>query len=56
MVDFVIVVNFKDDCFKDFIGKKVLILLINRVIFIIVDFYVDIEFGIGVLKIMLVYD
>lgn len=38
------------------IGKKVILFLVNKEILIIVDEYVDMEFGIGVVKIILVYD
>lgn len=56
MADSAIAVNPKDDRFKDFIGKKALIPLINRAIPIIADSYVDIEFGTGALKITPAHD
>jgi len=56
MADAAIAVNPKDDRFKDFIGKKAIIPLINRAIPIIADSYVDIEFGTGALKITPAHD
>nr|MBX2872325.1 valine--tRNA ligase [Saprospiraceae bacterium] len=56
MADSAIAVNPKDERFKDFIGKKALIPLINRAIPIIADSYVDIEFGTGALKITPAHD
>lgn len=56
MADSAIAVNPKDDRFKDFIGKRALIPLINRSIPIIADTYVDIEFGTGALKITPAHD
>lgn len=37
-------------------GKKVIVLLVNCIILVIEDDYVDIEFGIGCLKVIFVYD
>lgn len=55
--DIVVVVNLEDDCFKYMIGKRCVVFFINgRIVFIIGDSYVDMEFGMGVLKIMLGYD
>ena len=51
MADVAIAVNPKDERFKDLIGKKVLVPLINRAIPIIADSHVDLEFGTGALKI-----
>lgn len=56
MGDIVVVVNLSDDCYKELVGKKVILLLVECEILIIVDVYVDFEFGIGMVKIMFVYD
>ncbi len=56
MADVAIAVNPEDERFKDLIGKKVLIPLINRAIPIIGDSYVDLEFGTGALKITPAHD
>lgn len=56
MADAAIAVNPKDERFKDFVGKKAIIPLINRAIPIIEDTYVDIEFGTGALKITPAHD
>ncbi len=56
MADTAIAVNPEDERFKDLIGRKVLIPLINRAIPIIGDTYVDIEFGTGALKITPAHD
>lgn len=55
-VDVVVVVYLEDERYKYLIGKILILLLVNREIFVIVDEYVDKEFGIGVLKIIFVYD
>lgn len=54
--DMVVVVNFKDECYFNLIGKSIMLLLVNCEIFIVVDDYVEMEFGIGCVKIMSVYD
>ncbi len=54
--DVAIAVNPKDERFTALVGKKVLIPLINRLIPIIADDYVDIEFGTGALKITPAHD
>ena len=51
MADVAVAVNPKDERFKDLIGKKVLVPLIDRAIPIIADNHVDLEFGTGALKI-----
>lgn len=56
MADAAIAINPNDDRFKDFVGKKAIIPLINRAIPIIEDTYVDIEFGTGALKITPAHD
>lgn len=54
--DIVVVVYFEDECYKYFIGKMVILLIVNCEILIVGDDYVDMEFGLGVVKIMFVYD
>lgn len=54
--DVAIAVNPKDKRYKDVIGKKVKLPLTDRVIPIIADDYVDMEFGTGALKITPAHD
>jgi valyl-tRNA synthetase len=54
--DVAVAVNPKDPRYKNLVGKKVLIPLINRAIPVIADDYVDIEFGTGALKITPAHD
>ncbi|MBV6440383.1 MAG: valine--tRNA ligase [Haliscomenobacteraceae bacterium CHB4] len=54
--DVAVAVNPKDARYKNIVGKKVLIPLINRAIPVIADDYVDIEFGTGALKITPAHD
>ena len=56
MADAAIAVHPDDDRYKDLVGKKVLIPIINRAIPIIADSYVDTEFGTGALKITPAHD
>jgi len=56
MADAAIAVHPDDDRYKDLVGKKVIIPLINRAIPIIADGYVDMEFGTGALKITPAHD
>lgn len=49
--DVAVMVNPKDKRYKDFIGKTVILPLINREIPIIADEYVDIKFGSGAVKV-----
>ncbi|WP_114752425.1 valine--tRNA ligase [Pleomorphovibrio marinus] len=56
MADVAICVHPEDERFKNLIGKKALIPLINRPIPIIADEYVDREFGTGCLKITPAHD
>lgn len=49
--DLAVAVNPNDDRYKSYVGKKVLLPLVNREIPIISDEYVDMEFGTGVVKI-----
>lgn len=54
--DTAIAVNPKDERYKDLVGKKVMLPIINREIPIIADDYVDMEFGTGVVKITPAHD
>ncbi|MDR2084601.1 MAG: valine--tRNA ligase [Bacteroidales bacterium] len=54
--DTAVCVNPNDDRYKSIQGKKVFVPLINREIPVIVDEYVDIEFGTGCLKITPAHD
>ncbi|MCX7834280.1 MAG: valine--tRNA ligase [Ignavibacteria bacterium] len=49
--DTAVAVNPNDDRYKSYIGKKVVVPLVNRIVPIIADSYVDMEFGTGALKI-----
>lgn len=54
--DTAVCVNPNDERFKQLIGKKVLVPLINRPVPVIADEYVDMEFGTGALKITPAHD
>ncbi len=54
--DTAVMVNPKDERYKDLIGKKVKLPLIEREIPIIADEYVDMEFGTGVVKVTPAHD
>ncbi|QAR30489.1 valine--tRNA ligase [Ornithobacterium rhinotracheale] len=54
--DVAICVNPEDERYKHLVGKKVIVPIVNRVIPIIADEYVDIEFGTGALKITPAHD
>ncbi len=54
--DTAVAINPEDDRYKHLIGKKVLLPIINRVIPIVTDSYVDMEFGTGVVKITPAHD
>ena len=54
--DTAVAVHPEDDRYKHLHGKKVMLPLINRVIPIVVDSYVDMEFGTGVVKITPAHD
>ncbi|MCK5820475.1 MAG: valine--tRNA ligase [Bacteroidales bacterium] len=54
--DTAVCVNPGDDRFKHLAGKKVVVPMVNRVVPIIQDDYVDIEFGTGALKITPAHD
>ena len=54
--DTAVAVNPNDDRYKDYIGKTVMLPLVNREIPIVADDYVDMEFGTGVVKITPAHD
>jgi len=54
--DTAIAVHPDDDRYKDIIGKKALLPLVNREIPIVADYYVDKEFGTGAVKITPAHD
>jgi valyl-tRNA synthetase len=54
--DVAICVNPNDERYKNWIGKEVIVPIINRTIHIIADEYVDAEFGTGALKITPAHD
>ncbi|MGL6022833.1 MAG: valine--tRNA ligase, partial [Chitinophagaceae bacterium] len=56
MGDVAVCVNPNDERYKKYIGKKVLIPLLNKAIPIIMDEYVSIDFGTGALKITPAHD
>lgn len=49
--DLAVSVNPKDERYKDLVGKNVILPLVNKLIPIIEDSYVDMEYGTGVVKI-----
>lgn len=54
--DTAIAVHPDDDRYKDIVGKKALLPLVNREIPIVADYYVDKEFGTGAVKITPAHD
>ncbi|MCI8583721.1 MAG: valine--tRNA ligase [Dorea sp.] len=54
--DTAIAVHPDDDRYKDLVGKKALLPLVNREIPIVADYYVDKEFGTGAVKITPAHD
>ncbi|MFN8278002.1 MAG: valine--tRNA ligase [Chitinophagales bacterium] len=56
MGDVAVCVNPNDERYLHFIGKKVIVPLVNRAVPVIADEYVDREFGTGVLKITPAHD
>ncbi len=54
--DTAVAINPEDDRYKHLIGKSVMLPIINRVIPIVTDSYVDMEFGTGVVKITPAHD
>ncbi|MBN1469298.1 MAG: valine--tRNA ligase [Fusobacteriaceae bacterium] len=51
-----VAVNPNDDRYKNFVGKNVVLPLMNRLIPIVADEYVDMEFGTGVVKMTPAHD
>lgn len=56
MGDIAVAVNPTDERYKDLVGKKVIVPLVNREVEIIADEYVDKEFGSGMVKITPAHD
>jgi len=54
--DTAVAVNPDDDRYKDLVGKKVILPLVNKEIPVVADHYVDMEFGTGVVKITPAHD
>ncbi len=54
--DTAVAVNPNDDRYKHLVGKNVILPLVNRLIPIVADDYVDMEFGTGVVKITPAHD
>lgn len=54
--DMVVVVNFIDECYVYLVGQIFILLFVEREILIVVDDYVEKDFGIGCVKVILVYD
>ncbi len=54
--DVAVCVNPADERYKHLVGKNVIVPLINRVVPVITDDYIDIEFGTGVLKVTPAHD
>lgn len=54
--DTAIAVNENDERYKDLVGKKVLVPLVNREVPVIADDYVEMDFGTGVVKITPAHD
>ncbi len=54
--DTAVAVNPEDDRYRHLVGKKVLLPIVNRVLPIVADSYVDMEFGTGVVKITPAHD
>ena len=54
--DTAVAVNPDDDRYKDLIGKKLLLPIMNRELPVVADSYVDMEFGTGVVKITPAHD
>ncbi len=56
MGDVAVCVNPRDERYKDWVGKTVIVPLVNRPVSVIADEYVDMEFGTGALKITPAHD
>lgn len=54
--DTAVAVNPNDDRYKDIVGKKVFLPIVNKYIPVVADRYVDMEFGTGVVKITPAHD
>ena len=54
--DTAVAVNPEDERYKDLVGRKVFLPFVNRLIPIVADSYVDMEFGTGVVKITPAHD
>ena len=54
--DTAVAVNPRDERYKNFVGKKILIPVVNREVKIIADNYVSMEQGSGVLKVTPAHD
>ncbi len=54
--DTAVAVNPEDDRYRDIIGKKLMLPIVNREIPVVADSYVDMEFGTGVVKITPAHD
>ena len=54
--DTAVAVNPNDDRYKDIVGKNVILPILNRIIPVIADDYVDMEFGTGIVKITPCHD
>ncbi|MCD6346633.1 MAG: valine--tRNA ligase [Bacteroidales bacterium] len=54
--DTAVCVNPNDERFRDFVGKRVIVPMVNRSVPVIEDDYVDMEFGTGALKITPAHD
>ena len=54
--DTAVAVNPNDDRYKDIVGKRVFLPIVNKYIPVVVDRYVDTEFGTGVVKITPAHD
>lgn len=54
--DTAVAVNPKDDRYKDVVGKNVILPLLNKLIPIVADDYVEMDFGTGVVKITPAHD
>lgn len=56
MGDTAVCVHPDDDRYKDLIGKKCIVPMVNRAVPIIADSYIDLEFGTGALKVTPAHD
>ena len=54
--DTAVAVNPEDERYKDIVGKKLMLPIVNREIPVVADAYVDMEFGTGVVKITPAHD